>query len=95
MVSSPVLICPVRRLAPGTISFYHGGDGASTNRAPEEIKKAENLIAGMNPHAEIAYMSAETGEGIGYACDLIEQKTSSRYDDAVEAERLKQGYEGA
>ena len=62
---------------------------------PEEIKKAESLIAGMNPHAEIAYMSAETGEGIGYACDLIEQKTSSRYDDAVEAERLKQGYEGA
>ena len=61
----------------------------------EEIKKAEDLVIGMNPHAEIAYMSAETGEGIAYACDLIEQKTSSRYDDAVEAERLKQEYKEA
>lgn len=62
---------------------------------PEEIKMAEGFITNMNPDAEIAHMSAETGEGIAYACDLIEQKTSGRYDDSVEAERLKQSYEGA
>jgi hypothetical protein len=39
-------------------------------------------------------MSAETGEGIDYACDLIENGTSDRYDDSVEAERLKNEYEG-
>lgn len=60
----------------------------------EEVKKAEELIRGMNDTAEIAYMSAETGEGIAYACDLIEKKKSARYDDSVEAERLKQQYGG-
>lgn len=62
---------------------------------PEEIKKTEEFIHNMNPDAEIAYMSAETGEGIAYACDVIENKTSGRYDESVEAERLRREYEGA
>ena len=54
----------------------------------------EKFIREINDHAEIAHMSAESGEGIAHACDLIETGTSPRYDDSVEAERLKNEYGG-
>ncbi|MGN1045373.1 MAG: CobW family GTP-binding protein [Candidatus Methanomethylophilaceae archaeon] len=61
---------------------------------PEEIKMTEQFIREINPTAEITYMSAETGEGVEHACDLIEKGVSARYDDAVEAERLRNEYNG-
>ena len=60
----------------------------------EEILKTEKLIREMNPKAEVAHMSSETGEGIMYACDLIENRISPRYDEAVEAELLRKQYSG-
>lgn len=88
-----MLIRAVRRLVEtqireADVCFVNKIDAAS----PENIKKTENLIAEMNPNAEISHMSAETGEGVSYACDLIESGISARYDDAVEAERLKRQY---
>ena len=61
---------------------------------PSDIAKAEQMIKQMNPKAEIAHMSSETGEGIMYACDLITTRTSPRYDEAVEEEVLRKQYQG-
>jgi len=63
--------------------------------SPEEIKIAEDFIKSINPHAEISHMSAETGEGISHACDLIQNGTSARYDESVdiERERLQKEYD--
>jgi len=59
-----------------------------------DIKKTEEMIRSINPKAEIAHMSSETGLGILYACDLIETKISPRYDEAVEEEMLRKQYGG-
>jgi len=58
------------------------------------IKKTEDLIRNINPKAEIAHMSSETGDGISYACDIIETRISPRYDEAVEKELLRKQYGG-
>lgn len=88
-----MLIRAVRRLVEtqireADICFVNKVDAAT----PDQIKKTEEFIKDINATAEIAHMSSETGEGISYACDLIENGVSSRYDDAVEAERLKNEY---
>lgn len=90
-----MLIRAVRRLVEtqireADVCFVNKVDAAT----PDEIRKTEDFIKGINENAEIAHMSAETGEGISHACDLIESGVSSRYDDAVEAERLKNQYGG-
>jgi G3E family GTPase len=72
------------------VCFVNKVDTASV----EEIIKTEKLIKEMNPKAEIAHMSSETGEGILFACDLIENRVSPRYDEAVEAELLRKQYSG-
>jgi len=59
-----------------------------------DIAKTEDLIKNMNPKAEIAHMSSETGQGISYACDLIESRISPRYDEAIEEQLLKKQYKG-
>jgi len=91
-----MLIRAVRRLVEtqireADVCFVNKVDMAT----PEEIEKTKKFIKEINEKAEIALMSAETGEGISHACDLIESGTSARYDDAVEAERLKNEYEGS
>jgi len=58
------------------------------------IKKTEELIRSINPTAEISHMSSETGEGIKYACEIIEKRISPRYDEAIEKELLNQQYGG-
>ena len=90
-----MLIRAVRRLVEtqireADVCFVNKVDSAT----PEQIEKTENFIREINSNAEIAHMSSETGEGIAHACDLIETGVSSRYDDAVEAERLKNAYNG-
>ena len=70
------------------VCFVNKVDAASAT----EIAKTEQLVREINPKAEVAYMSSETGEGISYACDLIEKKVSRRYDEAVEEELLKKQY---
>lgn len=72
------------------VCFVNKTDTASQ----ASIAKTEGLIREMNPKAEIAHMSSETGLGIEYACDLIINKISPRYDEAVEEERLKRQYQG-
>jgi len=59
-----------------------------------DIAKTEEMIKAINPKAEIAHMSSETGLGIIYACDLIETRISPRYDEAVEEQLLKKQYGG-
>jgi G3E family GTPase len=72
------------------VCFVNKVDTAS----PADIAKAEEMIKAMNPKAEIAYMSSETGRGIDYACDIIANRVSPRYDEAVEKELLRKQYGG-
>ncbi|MDR1690666.1 MAG: hypothetical protein LBR42_02325 [Candidatus Methanoplasma sp.] len=72
------------------VCFVNKVDTAS----PAAIAKTEGLIKEMNPRVEIAHMSSETGQGIDYACDLIVNRISPRYDEAVEEELLKKQYKG-
>ncbi|MDY5678773.1 MAG: GTP-binding protein [Candidatus Methanomethylophilaceae archaeon] len=58
----------------------------------EDIRKTEEAIRSINQTAEIRRMSALTGEGIDYAVEAIETRTSARYDKANEAELLKKQY---
>ncbi|MDR3282011.1 MAG: hypothetical protein LBS92_00145 [Candidatus Methanoplasma sp.] len=89
------LVKAVRRLVEtqireADVCFVNKVDAASE----EDVKKAEDFIRGINPNAEVVRMSAETGEGISYACDVIANRVSERYDEAVEEERLKKQYSG-
>jgi len=72
------------------VCFVNKVDTAS----PTEIARTEEMIKEMNPKVEIAHMSSETGEGIQYACDIIVNRISPRYDEAVEEELLKKQYGG-
>jgi G3E family GTPase len=72
------------------VCFVNKVDTASA----ADIAKTEELIRNMNPKAEISHMSSETGQGIAYACDLIESRISPRYDEAVEEKLLKKQYKG-
>ena len=92
-----MLIKAVRRLVEtqireADVCFVNKIDAATQ----EEIAMAEDFIKSINPHAEISHMSAETGQGIDHACDLIQNGTSARYDESVdkERERLQQEYPG-
>ena len=58
------------------------------------IKKTEELIKSINPKAEIMYMSSESGKGIKEACDIIAERFSPRYDEAMEKEILRKQYGG-
>jgi len=72
------------------VCFVNKVDTAS----PTDIARTEEMIREMNPKVEIAHMSSETGEGIQYACDIIVNRISPRYDEAVEEELLKKQYGG-
>ncbi|MDR0508289.1 MAG: hypothetical protein LBG63_00450 [Candidatus Methanoplasma sp.] len=72
------------------VCFVNKVDTAS----PADIAKTEEMIREMNPKAEISHMSSETGQGIQYACDLILNRISPRYDEAIEEELLKKQYGG-
>jgi G3E family GTPase len=90
-----MLMKAVRRLVEtqireADVCFINKVDAASE----ADIRKAEDFVRLVNPDAEIARMSAETGEGISYACGIISGRTSGRYDEAVEEERLRKQYGG-
>lgn len=88
-----MLIRAVRRLVEtqvreADVCFVNKIDSADAT----DIKKTEDFIKNINPKAEIAHMSSETGEGIMYACDIIANRISPRYDEAVEKELLRKQY---
>jgi len=90
-----MLVRAVRRLVEtqireADVCFVNKADTADA----ASIKKTEELIRSINPNAEISRMSSETGEGITYACDIIEKRISPRYDEAVEKELLRKQYGG-
>lgn len=89
-----MLIRAVRRLVEtqireADVCFVNKVDTADA----DGIAKTEDLIRNINPKAEIAHMSSETGDGIMYACDIIVDRISPRYDEAVEKELLRKQYE--
>ncbi len=88
-----VLMKAVKRLVEtqireADICFVNKVDAAT----PEQIKATEEAIREMNPTAEVLHMSATTGEGIVYAAEAIEGRTSPRYDESMEEVRLQKAY---
>lgn len=59
---------------------------------PEQIEKSRELIRSLNPRAEIRKASGKTGFGVKEVADIIENKISLRYDEALEKELLKREY---
>jgi G3E family GTPase len=91
-----LLLKAVRRLVEtqireADVSFVNKVDTASK----ENIKITKEFIQSINPNAEVAEMSSENGDGIKYACDIIADRISPRYDEAVERELLRKQYGGA
>ncbi|AIZ56772.1 putative hydrogenase nickel incorporation protein HypB [Candidatus Methanoplasma termitum] len=72
------------------VCFVNKVDSASA----ADIAKTEKMIKEMNPKAEVYHMSSETGRGIDIACDLIVNRISARYDEAIEEELLRKQYGG-
>ncbi len=88
-----MLLKAVRRLVEtqireADVCFVNKVDAAT----PESIAKTEELIKTINPRAEIAHLSSVTGEGLEMVTDIIMNKVSPRYDDAVEEEMLRKEY---
>ena len=90
-----LLIKAVKRLVEtqireADVCFVNKVDTASA----ADIARTEAMIKEMNPKVEISHMSSETGQGIDYACELILNRISPRYDEAVEEQLLKKQYGG-
>ena len=59
---------------------------------PEKIKKAVDLVKGINPNAEIIYGSGRTLQGVKEIATIMETRISPRYDEATEKEILRKSY---
>jgi G3E family GTPase len=59
---------------------------------PEQIEKSRQMIKAINPRAEILLAAGRTGRGLKEVADIIEQRVSPRYDEAVEKELLRKQY---
>lgn len=57
-------------------------------------RKAAELIKEINPHCEIMRVSTRRGKGVKEVAEIIAARTSSRYDEAVENELLREEYGG-
>jgi G3E family GTPase len=89
------LINSVRRLVETQIReadvvFINKVDGATK----EKIDMAVQFSKSINPNAMIMYGSGRNNQGVKEAADLIETKTSPRYDESYEKEMLKRDYGG-
>jgi G3E family GTPase len=58
----------------------------------QRIKKAEQMVRTINPTCEIIRVSGQNGTGVKEVADIIEKRTSERYDKATEKEMLKKQY---
>lgn len=56
------------------------------------IKRSEDLVREINPKCEIMRISTHNGLGVKEVVDIIADRTSSRYDEAVERELRRQQY---
>jgi len=56
------------------------------------IKRSEDLVKEINPKCELMRTSTHDGMGVKEVADIIAERTSSRYDEAVERELLRQQY---
>ncbi len=60
----------------------------------EQIRKSETLVRTINPTCEIMRASGISGAGVKIVADIIDKRTSERYDEATEKEILKKQYGG-
>ncbi|MCX6650354.1 MAG: hypothetical protein NT131_01655 [Methanomassiliicoccales archaeon] len=60
----------------------------------EKIDLSVQFSRSINPKAEIMFGSGRNNEGVREAADLIEIRTSPRYDESCEKEMLKRDYGG-
>ncbi len=58
----------------------------------ERIKRSEDLVREVNPKCELMRISTHKGQGVKEVAGIIADRTSSRYDEAVERELLRQQY---
>ncbi len=56
------------------------------------IARAEELIRSVNPHCEIMRISTHQNKGVKEVADIIVDRTSARYDEAVERALLEKEY---
>jgi G3E family GTPase len=58
----------------------------------EGIARAEELIRSVNPNCEIMRISTHQNKGVKEVADIIVDRTSSRYDEAMERALLEKEY---
>ncbi len=58
----------------------------------DQVKKSEQLVKAINPNCELYRVSGRQGEGVKLVADIIQNRTSERYDEATEKEMLKRQY---
>jgi len=56
------------------------------------IKRSEELIRSVNPKCEIMHVSTHQRKGVKEVADIIANRTSDRYDEAMERALLEQEY---
>ncbi|MBN1110429.1 MAG: hypothetical protein JXA45_06700 [Methanomassiliicoccales archaeon] len=89
------LMTSVRRLVETQIReadviFINKVDSADKDKIDLSIRFSRSI----NPDAEIMYGSGRNNQGVREVADLIENRTSPRYDEAYEKEMLKKDYGG-
>ncbi|MBI0581692.1 MAG: hypothetical protein JET69_01590 [Methanomassiliicoccales archaeon] len=89
------LITAVRRLVETQIReadvvFINKVDSATQEKIDMSVKFARSI----NPSAEIMFGSGRNNQGVNEVADLIETRTSPRYDETYEKEMLKKEYGG-
>ncbi|HSA35122.1 MAG TPA: molybdopterin-guanine dinucleotide biosynthesis protein MobB [Methanomassiliicoccales archaeon] len=89
------LITAVRRLVETQIReadvvFINKVDSATQEKIDMSVKFARSI----NPSAEIMFGSGRNNQGVKEVADLIETRTSPRYDETYEKEMLKKEYGG-
>jgi len=57
-----------------------------------QIKKAEELVRSVNPNCEIMRISTHKGIGVKEVADIIADRVSARYDEAMERALLEKEY---
>jgi len=89
------LMNAVRRLVETQIReadviFINKVDSASKEKVDLSVQFAKSI----NPRAEIMFGSGKNNQGVKEVADLIETRTSPRYDESYEKEILKKDYGG-
>lgn len=78
-----LVVTQIREADVGLISKVDASDEGRNKRSAE-------LIREINPHCEVMRLSTRKGLGVKEVAEIIAARTSSRYDEAVEKELLRQ-----